>query len=1029
MKKYLTMLLTITLIISALPLTEIRAEGTASDDAGKTVTEDEPAVDETKSDSYGLNESVLADDPAKSNNGSDGESEAGATDTLDTMENAQEGSDEETQFDESMTVDGVTVSVSAPEGVFPAGSKLSVKQVTEKNEKYVGKIVDEVRDDEAQVAVSYTFDIKVLDEDGNELQPADDRIVKVSFTTSEVSDTNLETDIYHITDEGEAEKLETEIRDDEVSAETDGFSFYTVEFTYNKLQYVMDGNTTISLSEILETLGLSGEVTDVEGSNNELFSASKKNGEWIVTAHQAFTSKEWMKVTINDVVYEIVVTDAIFGDDYPYGQYSRDSMVDPWRFYVCECTSFCAWRLNNANGISFNNNFGGIQWGHAYNWANAARTLGYTVDMNPAVGAIVWYEPYKAFGNGYYSAEYGHVAWVAAVDGDTVTIEEYNGMPSPYDGVYSCRQINKNSVSGYIHIQDINEDDRKPAFERGAGQTIAPGDYQIVSMVNPDMALDFQGYELVEDGARAQLFHNRDIDQDIFKLTYDSSIGCYRIQHKLSGLFLDVPDFNRDRGTFLKACHKSNPGYAQEWSIENAGDGWYTIKSRASGLYVNVESGGNTSDPSRPGIWQWDNDGTAAVKWAFVPYVPYQTKTIANGTYHIVSAVNSDMALDINGTKEGSNIRVVKNRYNRADEFKVTFVEISNGKGFYTITNTSDKLCMDLDLYRSDSGANIHAYTYNKNNTQHNQQWVIGASGGKYYIRSRHSGLYVNIANGSGAEDGANVWQYTWDGTNASLWSFVVPVKGVSLSKTSVAVVPGETVSLTAAVTPSGANKNVTWSSSDNTVATVNSNGVVTGKKEGTARITVKTAEGNKTTTCTVTVKATNPTEVGVTGVQLNKKSTTIIKGSKLTLEATITPSNATNKNVTWKSNNKKVATVDKNGKVKGIKKGTATITAVTADGKKTATCRVTVKNPVKVKSVKLNRKTASVKKGKSIKLKATISPKNATTKNVTWKSSNKKVATVDKNGKVKGIKKGTATVTVTTKDGKKKAVCKVTVN
>ena len=181
MKKFLTMLLTITLIISALPLTEIRAEGTASDDAAKTVTEDEPVLEDTKTDGDGVQESVLADDPAKSNDGSDGESEAGATDTLDTMENAQEGSEEEAQFDESMTVDGVTVSVSAPEGAFPAGSKLSVKQVTEKNEKYVEKIVDEVRDDETQVAVSYTFDIKVLDEDGNDLQPADDRSVKVSF--------------------------------------------------------------------------------------------------------------------------------------------------------------------------------------------------------------------------------------------------------------------------------------------------------------------------------------------------------------------------------------------------------------------------------------------------------------------------------------------------------------------------------------------------------------------------------------------------------------------------------------------------------------------------------------------------------------------------------------------------------------------------------------------------------------------------------------------------------------------------------
>ena len=139
-------------------------------------------------------------------------------------------------------------------------------------------------------------------------------------------------------------------------------------------------------------------------------------------------------------------------------------------------------------------------------------------------------------------------------------------------------------------------------------------------------------------------------------------------------------------------------------------------------------------------------------------------------------------------------------------------------------------------------------------------------------------------------------------------------------------------------------------------------------------------------------------------------------------------PSNSTNKKVKWKSSNKKVATVEKNGKVKGIKKGTTTITVTTVDGKKTAVCKITVKNPVKVKSVKLNKKTASVKRGKTIKLKATIVPKNATNKEVTWKSSNKKVAAVDMNGKVKGIKEGIATITVTTKDGKKKASCRITV-
>ncbi len=165
-----------------------------------------------------------------------------------------------------------------------------------------------------------------------------------------------------------------------------------------------------------------------------------------------------------------------------------------------------------------------------------------------------------------------------------------------------------------------------------------------------------------------------------------------------------------------------------------------------------------------------------------------------------------------------------------------------------------------------------------------------------------------------------------------------------------------------------------------------------------------------------------------VKGVTLNKKSASIVKGKTLTLKATVKPTNATNKAVTWKSSNKKIATVDKNGKVKGIKAGTAKITIITADGKKTATCKITVKNPVKVKGIKFNKKTYSVKKGKTVTLKTTFSPKDATNKEVTYKSSNKKIATIDKNGKVKGKKKGKVTITVTTKDGKKTAKCTVNV-
>ncbi len=86
-------------------------------------------------------------------------------------------------------------------------------------------------------------------------------------------------------------------------------SAYTVEFTYDGNQYVMPGDSSVRLRAILNEIGLTGEAVAVEISDTTLFSASNATGEWIVTAHRAFDTTEWMKVTINGVVYEIVVTD------------------------------------------------------------------------------------------------------------------------------------------------------------------------------------------------------------------------------------------------------------------------------------------------------------------------------------------------------------------------------------------------------------------------------------------------------------------------------------------------------------------------------------------------------------------------------------------------------------------------------------------------------------------------------------------------------------------------------------------------
>ena len=265
---------------------------------------------------------------------------------------------------------------------------------------------------------------------------------------------------------------------------------------------------------------------------------------------------------------------------------------------------------------------------------------------------------------------------------------------------------------------------------------------------------------------------------------------------------------------------------------------------------------------------------------------------------------------------------------------------------------------------------------------------------------------------------------------NVTVTPVVINVTGVTLDKTTVSLEEGNTTTLTATVAPANAtNKAVTWSSSNTSVATVD-NGKITAIKAGTATITVTTEDGNKTATCNVTVTEKAPTIINVTGVTLDQTTVSLEEGSNTTLTATVAPANATNKAVTWKSSDDSVATVD-NGKVTAVKAGIATITVTTADGNKTATCKVTVteKAPtiINVTGVTLDQTTVSLEEGSNTTLTATVAPANATNKAVTWKSSNTSVATVD-NGKVAAVKAGTATITVTTEDGSKTATCEVTV-
>jgi uncharacterized protein YjdB len=283
------------------------------------------------------------------------------------------------------------------------------------------------------------------------------------------------------------------------------------------------------------------------------------------------------------------------------------------------------------------------------------------------------------------------------------------------------------------------------------------------------------------------------------------------------------------------------------------------------------------------------------------------------------------------------------------------------------------------------------------------------------------TGLVTGVSGGT-----AEITATTEDG---GLWATVrvtvnvIPVTGITVAPTTATVNIGATQQLTANVAPANAtNRNVIWSSSDTSIATVNSAGLVTGVRNGIATITAMTVDGNRTASSVITVA-----HIPVTGITLSPANAALNAGTALQLMAVIAPANASNRNLIWNSSDTNIAVVDFNGLVTGLSAGTATITVMTVDGARTATSTITT-FAIPVTGVNLSHSTATINAGSSLQLSATVQPATASNRNVTWSSSNISVGTVDHTGLVTAIRAGNATITARTVDGGRTAASQITV-
>ena len=405
----------------------------------------------------------------------------------------------------------------------------------------------------------------------------------------------------------------------------------------------------------------------------------------------------------------------------------------------------------------------------------------------------------------------------------------------------------------------------------------------------------------------------------------------------------------------------------------------------------------------------------------------------AYGGYDIGSSYGT---LSISGTaavfSKNNNYKYIVNTYSHT---KYTNETITGGMAYgYTVP----------------SGWSGTAYAYLIGYTVNYESGVSGSISGVssetvFYGTSPRNVPTTTPDSGSsfdGWHDGESIYSNldTYEVTEPATFTAVfnpTPVTGITIAPDSATLILGDanttndTIDLDEEISPAYAtNQDVTWSSSDTSVATVDSSGVVTAVGAGNTTITVTTDDGHFTDTCAVTV------EQRVTGVSLDITSATLIlddadtTNDTVQLTETVSPDSADNKDVSWSSADETVATVDTNGLVTAVGAGNTDITVTTDDGSFKAVCAVTVEQSVT--GVILNYSEMTMVVGDTAQINCTVEPADTTDKTTSWSSDNTPVASVvkdtDEQGTVTANAVGVAYITITTNNGGYTDICKVTV-
>ncbi len=378
--------------------------------------------------------------------------------------------------------------------------------------------------------------------------------------------------------------------------------------------------------------------------------------------------------------------------------------------------------------------------------------------------------------------------------------------------------------------------------------------------------------------------------------------------------------------------------------------------------------------------------------------------------------------------------------HENSDSYANAIKPVANQTIYYTLNGRNDADCFEIKNVTAGDTINIYSSGYGPLNSNkrgyckiyyYNAETEEYVSKGYWYISdSNHIIKYVATADGTYyfhvtpsdtvcPATNTKTFRYTLSRDNA-------PVENIYLNYESITLNEGVNTTLVASFIPDYAtNQNLTWTSSNSDVVSVDSYGNISCLSVGTATITAKSADGGHTSSCVITVVPA----IRVTGITLDKDEAIVAYEGSIQLNGTITPEDATNQKIIWTSSDETVAVVSTKGKVTGVGHGEAIITATTEDGGFTAECHVRVPEySTAVRGVAINTNAATMYLGDDMQFEAIITPSNATNTNVIWDSKDSSIVSIDENGLATANGIGTTTISVTSEEGGYTNTCTVVV-